>query len=134
MIPMRRSRLVCASARLNTGYKFRTRKRQDHANPTETETHCITEIIVDNEKICIIATNNDYHYLPNTKNSGGGGGAKGVRTTGIQTIIPPYPYRQRISSKLGSQPYHFIAPQRIVGMTAEYPYMSPAAAVNRVKS
>src|SRR5271156_2574601 len=102
MIPMRRSRLVCASARLNTGYKFRTRKRQDHANPTDTETHCITEIIVDNEKICIIATNNDYHYFPNSQIRGG------VRTTGIQTIIPPYPYKQIISSRLGSQPYHFI--------------------------
>src|SRR5277367_1107328 len=131
MIPMRRSRLVCASARLNTGYKLRTRKRQDHANPTDTETHCITAIIVDNEKICIIATNNDYHYLPNTK---AGEMEAGRGTTGIQTIIPPYPYRQRISRRLGSQPYHFIAPQRIVGITPEYPYMSPAAAVNRVKS
>jgi hypothetical protein len=51
MIPMRRRRLVRASARPSTGYKFRTRNKTDHANPTDTETHCMTLIIADNENI-----------------------------------------------------------------------------------
>lgn len=59
MIPTSKSLLVCASARLNTGYKFLTRNRADHANPTETETHCITLIMADKEKIWMIATKRD---------------------------------------------------------------------------
>ena len=60
MIPMSRNRLVCASARLNTGYKFRTRNRTDQANPTDTEIHCIALIIGENGKIWIMATRSDY--------------------------------------------------------------------------
>jgi hypothetical protein len=58
-IPIKSNRLVCASALLSTGYRFLTRNRTDQANPTETETHCMTLIIVEREKIWITATRRD---------------------------------------------------------------------------
>jgi hypothetical protein len=56
-----KSLLVLASARLRTGYKFRTKNNADHANPTDTESHWMRLITPEMENIWIIATNRDYY-------------------------------------------------------------------------
>lgn len=128
--------LVFASVELRTGYKFLSRKNTLAAKPSATNTKLRTTHLLSAHLTILRAASR----LGSTETVHADRAHSLLIVlmlaiaTGIHTRFA-YPYKQTHSSKFAlSLPYHFNTAHKPAGTTPVYPYTSPAAPLNSLKS